>query len=427
MDEPAPGGFPPTRAAALDRLAAVRPAEYARTRNHLRGAVSRLSPYITHGLLTLPEVYRAVDDRHRIGAQHKFSYELGWREFFHHQWLQHGGAIFESLRPGPLPDSAYARAMPDDVLHACTGIAVIDQAVTELHQTGWLHNHARMWLASYLVHLRRVHWRVGADWMYGHLLDGDLASNHLSWQWVAGTASHKPYLFNADNVARYAPPHWHSPGTIIDTDYESLEAIARGGPLPDSGGRRSDRIGATWVAAAAAGAGAGRGEAGDGLVAAEGLQSLATSVQVGPSTGRGPAVSHEPPRWLPGLPTIERAALSELAGHWLVHPWNIRPAPGGRRAIGVLLAPFHERWPWSEQRWQFVLAAMGEVCERIVWCERLEDEAGGPAGFDTIADPHLVPWLPPGIGSPVPRLFDWPQRACRSFSDFWNRTRLARA
>jgi len=82
---------------------------------------------------------------------------------------------------------------------------VIDRAVHQLYTTGYLHNHARMWLASYIVHLRKVHWRVGADWMVGYLLDGDLASNHLSWQWVAATFSNKPYLFNAENVARYVP------------------------------------------------------------------------------------------------------------------------------------------------------------------------------------------------------------------------------
>jgi deoxyribodipyrimidine photo-lyase len=53
------------------------------------------------------------------------------------------------------------------------------------------------------------------------LLDGDLASNHLSWQWVAGTGSSKPYLFNADNVARYAPAPWHSQGSVIDQSYEA--------------------------------------------------------------------------------------------------------------------------------------------------------------------------------------------------------------
>jgi deoxyribodipyrimidine photo-lyase len=60
-----------------------------------------------------------------------------------------------------------------------------------LYATGYLHNHARLWLASYLVHLRKVHWRVGADWMYSHLLDGDMASNYLSWQWVSSTGSNK--------------------------------------------------------------------------------------------------------------------------------------------------------------------------------------------------------------------------------------------
>ena len=74
---------------------------------------------------------------------------------------------------------------------------------------------------------RKVHWRVGADWLYGHLLDGDLASNHLSWQWVAGTGSSKPSLFNAGNVARYAPDSWHSPGSVVDMSHEDLDRMAR--------------------------------------------------------------------------------------------------------------------------------------------------------------------------------------------------------
>jgi len=85
-----------------------------------------------------------------------------------------------------------------------------------------------MWLASYVVHMRKVHWRTGADWLHGHLLDGDLASNHLSWQWVAGTGSSKLYIFNADNVARYAPASWHSPGTVIDTSPTRRSTAWRG-------------------------------------------------------------------------------------------------------------------------------------------------------------------------------------------------------
>jgi deoxyribodipyrimidine photolyase len=82
-----------------------------------------------------------------------------------------------------------ARELPADIREATTGVPVVDMAVRTLYATGMLHNHARMWLASYVVHVRKVHWRCGADWLYGHLLDGDLASNHLGWQWVAGTGS----------------------------------------------------------------------------------------------------------------------------------------------------------------------------------------------------------------------------------------------
>lgn len=274
--------FEPTPEAAAARLAAVRPGEYARTRNHLQGAVTRLSPYIAHGFLTLPEVLAGVLQRQRLDVQHKFVYELGWREYFHHVWAHEGRSILASLHQGPLPDAAYARELPPDLREGRTGVPAVDAAVRELYATGWLHNHARMWVASYTVHLRKVHWRAGADWMFAHLLDGDLASNHLSWQWVAGTGSHKPYLFNAGNVARYAPPAWHSPGTVIDRSYEALDAIARSPrPVPP------------------------------GPPAAAGIAEPA--LQAGPGDAFATA-SPEPVRG--------RAV-------WLVHPWSLRGAPAG--------------------------------------------------------------------------------------------------
>ena len=63
-----------------------------------------------------------------------------------------------------------------------------------------MHNHARMYLASYVVHFRRVRWQAGAEWFLTHLLDGNEASNNFSWQWVASTLSQKPYIFNLENV-----------------------------------------------------------------------------------------------------------------------------------------------------------------------------------------------------------------------------------
>ena len=155
--------YPPTMAAAHARIAAVCPADYARTRNALDGAVSGLSPYITHGFVSLADVLAGVAAHQRLSVHQKFVFELGWREYFRHVWQHRGDGILRSLFRGPLPDDAYARELPDDVRQGVTGVPAIDQAVRTLYATGMLHNHARMWLASYVVHLRRVHWRVGAE------------------------------------------------------------------------------------------------------------------------------------------------------------------------------------------------------------------------------------------------------------------------
>ena len=379
---------PATPEAAQARLQAVRPHDYARTRNHLEGAVTRLSPYITHGVLTLPQVLdsvqaaeRARDPKGRaLAPDHKFINELAWREYFHHVWSHEGKGIFTSLHEGPMPESAYARVLPEDIRCGCTGVPAIDEAVRELYATGYLHNHARMWLASYVVHLRKVHWRAGADWMYGHLIDGDLASNHLSWQWVAGTGSHKPYLFNAGNVEKFAPPAWHSRGTVIDASYEALEAVARSG-------KRLERPGAARDAAAHDAAG-----------------------------GEPPAVFNRPPFELP------TAIAGDLAGAWLIHPWNLRRPTaeetdhGARAVVGVFVAAFHSRWAWSARRWQWVRDQMLSLTDRIVWCEGLP-----PATAHTVADPHLRSWADGAHAAPVPRIWPDPGRPCRSFSQFWNR------
>ena len=379
--------FPPTPAAAQARLAAVRPGEYARTRNHLDGAVTRLSPYITHGFLSLPQVLQAVHARHPLDAQHKFVFELGWRAYFHHVWQHRGAAIFESLHQGVLPDAAYARELPADIAAGCTGLPVIDRAVHELHATGWLHNHARMWLASYVVHLRKVHWRTGADWLYGHLLDGDLASNHLSWQWVAGTGSHKPYLFNAENVARYAPAPWHSPSSVIDTDYDTLERMAASTrPVPHSKSHASPE---------------------------ERVPSLWTVPPETPSSGDLRAA----------FDAVDAQALQGREVQ-LLHPWSLgaAPQPGALR-LGVCIADFHAVWPWSARRWQFVITRLRAQCEQLWWVDAatLRAALAGAAAVHGVADPHLQPWLPGLALQAAPRLFAEPAQPCHSFSKYWQK------
>ena len=140
--------YVPTLAAAHARIAAVRPAAYARTRNALEGAVSGLSPYITHGFVTLADVLADVAERHPLDVQHKFVYELGWRAYFRHVWQHRGEGILTSLHEELLPDDVYAGELPADVREARTGVPVVDQAVRTLYTSGMLHNHARMWRSA---------------------------------------------------------------------------------------------------------------------------------------------------------------------------------------------------------------------------------------------------------------------------------------
>jgi deoxyribodipyrimidine photo-lyase len=379
---------PPTRSAALLQIDTINPAAYARSRNFLNGAVTGLSPYITHGLITLPEVLNGVIQRHQpLDVGHKLVYELGWREYFRHVWAVRGDTIFTSLHQGPLPDAAYDPALPDDFCTAQTGVPVIDHAVRTLYSTGGLHNHARMWVASYLVHLRHVHWRAGADWMYRHLLDGDLASNYLSWQWVAGTGSHKPYLFNAENVARYAPQAWHSPGTVIDQSYAALDQLARGRGVPVfRGGSDSEVV-------------------------------------------HEPLILTVPPSALPIL-TPESAILPQLQGRevWLVHPWALHlPAdgvPSDALILGVYPREFHQRWPWSAPRWQWVDAAMSAVAQErwLLDKRQLEDLLASAKRVVSVDNPHIRGLISTAIDwQPEPRLFPKVGKPCHSFSQWWKR------
>ena len=194
------------RAEAMRRLEAMVPADYGATRNYLTGKVTGLSPYIRHGVVSMADVRDAVLAKvPRPGSARKLIQELGWRDYFQRLYAQLGDGVWadrEPIKTGLTPDD-YADAVPGDVLTATTGLVCMDAFSRQLVETGYLHNHARMWVASYLVHHRRVRWQAGAKWFLAHLLDGDPASNNLSWQWVASTFSWKPYVFNRANLQRY--------------------------------------------------------------------------------------------------------------------------------------------------------------------------------------------------------------------------------
>lgn len=212
-----PSPFVGGRAAAQSRLRIIQPQRYARSRNHLDGAVTRLSPYIRHGILTLGEVRtHAVREHGNPERFEKFIQELAWRDYWQRIYRAHPERIWNSIEPYKTgwSEAEYASVLPDDVVQGQTDCACINAFIHTLRETGYLHNHARMYLAAYVVHWRRTAWQTGARWMLSHLLDGDPASNNLSWQWVASTFSRKPYIFNLANVQKYT-------GADIDTRPET--------------------------------------------------------------------------------------------------------------------------------------------------------------------------------------------------------------
>ncbi len=194
------------RKAAETALQKINPVSYAKTRNFLTGDVTRLSPYIRYGVLSLREIRDYVlDNVQNPDDATKLINELGWRDYWQRLYVKLGNNIWqdqEEYKTG-YTLAEYAADLPQDIKEGSTGLVCIDNFSQELRETGYLHNHMRMWLAAYVVHWRRIRWQAGAKWFLEHLLDGDPASNNMSWQWVASTFSHKPYFFNRENLERY--------------------------------------------------------------------------------------------------------------------------------------------------------------------------------------------------------------------------------
>lgn len=205
--------FTPTRAAALSQLEAFLPdagLAYAAGRNTdtgpgTRGHVSCLSPWLRTRALGEWEVVGSVLQSHSPQDAAKFIDEVCWRTYWK-GWL----ALRPSIWREYLTDRERAlqafegKPYYQKAIEGETGIDCFDAWVRELIETGYLHNHARMWLASIWIHTLRLPWELGADFFLRHLLDGDAASNTLSWRWVAGLHTRdKAYLATAGNIRQF--------------------------------------------------------------------------------------------------------------------------------------------------------------------------------------------------------------------------------
>ncbi|MFL2527840.1 MAG: FAD-binding domain-containing protein [Candidatus Azotimanducaceae bacterium] len=210
--------FEPGRAAGLSRLAEFLPRagkDYQTYRNYDYGPgrhfnVSRLSPYLSTRLIRETEVLEATLRQYSKQEAYKFVQEIFWRGYWK-GWLEQRPQLWKSyweILPSSLEQLNEDPRAKNNYLTAClgeTGIRIYDSWARELVETGYLHNHARMWFASIWIFTLKLPWELGADFFYRHLIDGDPASNTLGWRWVAGLHTKgKTYLASPSNIIKYA-------------------------------------------------------------------------------------------------------------------------------------------------------------------------------------------------------------------------------
>ncbi len=187
----APRGGEREAARLLERFAQGAIERYAEDRSFpAREGTSRLSPHLHFGTVS-PRTVLA-----NAGSSRKFVQELAWREFFHHLLFHFPEVAEESFRPEfrgfPWRD---AGSDFEAWKSGKTGYPFVDAGMRQLSSTHWMHNRARMAVASFLTKDLHVDWRAGEKWFDHELADADLANNNGGWQWAAGTgADAAPYF-----------------------------------------------------------------------------------------------------------------------------------------------------------------------------------------------------------------------------------------
>jgi len=225
---------------------------YARERNFDRPGhleVSRLSPYLRRRLISEEEVTTEVLRHHSFQSSEKFLQEVAWRTYWK-GWLEKRPEVWlsyleQAARLEESLDEVSWGALAQRAQSGQTVLSFFNDWVTELTSAGYLHNHTRMWFASVWIFTLKLPWQLGAHFMYQNLLDGDPASNTLSWRWVAGLQTPgKFYLAQADNISRYSEGRWtprpHELAQEAFPIFESPPSVVKDTPpsfalsLPDS-------------------------------------------------------------------------------------------------------------------------------------------------------------------------------------------------
>jgi len=166
-----------------------------------RSNVSLLSPYISHKVLLEFDILELILNKYPYKKVDKFIDEVFWRIYWR-GWLE--------MRPKVWSDFTYSLTKIEknqnyfEAVDGKTNIICFNEWVNEIKQYNYLHNHTRMWFASIWIFTLKLPWQLGAEFFLKYLLDGDSASNTLSWRWVAGLQSKgKHYLAQSWNIEKF--------------------------------------------------------------------------------------------------------------------------------------------------------------------------------------------------------------------------------
>jgi len=342
------------------RIEQIDPRAYDKTRNYLDGSVTWLSPFITHGVINTRQIADIVLQEYKPKSCYRLLFELGWREFFHRTWQEAGDDIFDDMRHPQT--QVRSHELPAALLQANTGIDVIDECLNTLTQQGVMHNHARMWVAGLSCNMAGTYWREPARWLHYHLLDGDLASNTLSWQWIAGTFSHKKYVANQGNIDKYSRRQQNN--SWLDIPYEAFDNFSPPSHLVQRG-------------------------------------------------------SVEYNRAIPGTPISQLQGTVALRSLWQLDPhWQ----PDVDQHIVFIDTELAERWPMSELRWQFI-EHWARCCNATIHYGTVQQlrEATTDASLVRSEYPACRDW--PGDVVERDWLYPVPEKSYNSFSQYFKQVK----
>ena len=166
--------------------------------------VSRLSPYLRRRFISEYEVLKIILNKHKYENIEKFIEEIFWRTYWK-GWLETHPYVYKE----------YELKHYDQIIPTKTGIKCFDHWKDELIETGYLHNHSRMWFASIWIFTLKYSWESGANFFKNNLIDWCPASNTLGWRWVAGIQTiGKPYIARAENIKHFTDNRFYPKGQL---------------------------------------------------------------------------------------------------------------------------------------------------------------------------------------------------------------------